>query len=84
MIAVEFMDISQGSCPRGPVKGSAMHWASFDASTALMVMTEEDFRAHSCAVRQATSSPTSHMSLAAIRHCRKRQQMTCQPADRQK
>jgi hypothetical protein len=66
MIAVEFMDISQGSGPRSPAKGSATHLARSDAATVFMATAEEHSRAHCCAVRQATSSPISQMSLAAI------------------
>src|SRR5215471_6633038 len=84
MIAVEFMDISQGSDPRGPANGLTTRWASSDAVTALMATVEEGSAAHSCAARHAASSPTSHMSLAATRFRPKRRQMTCQPADRQK
>ena len=64
MIAVEFMDISHGSGPRGPAKESARQRARSDAATMLMATAEEHSCAHSCAVRQATSSPTNQMSLA--------------------
>ena len=66
IIAVEFMEISQGCGPRGPAKGSAADRARSAEATILTATAEEPSRAHCFAVRQATSSPTTQMSPALM------------------